>query len=345
LDPNCSFLTKEQYNEVQKRKANGQAGIGAVLSKRSDMIYVVSCDHGGPGETAGIRPGDYVIAVDGQGVEDKSILEVNGLIRGAAGSKVKVTIFRSMRAKSVELDVIRGMRTAVSVNSRMLDEKVGLLKVSSLAESDIEQIKVKLKTLISAGAEKLILDLRDCAEGDPVGGAGLANYFMRSGVIFYSQNRDGEKVQTVEAEPDKFITDLPLVILINGSTAAAAEITAGALKDQKRATVVGEKSFGLGSSQKTIQLKSGAVLIISTAKYFTPGGGVIQNETLRHAGITPHIEAPDDDLRQELAVESYYDEKEDAAKYRIIREKIEKIQIDKALEVLLKDDAPVKKAA
>jgi carboxyl-terminal processing protease len=309
------------------------------------MIYVVSCEHNSPAEAAGIRPGDYVIAVDGQGVEDKSLLEVNGLLKGAASSKVKVTIFRSLRAKSMDLEVARSVQTTVPVNSRMLDGKVGLLQVSSVAEPDIEQFKVKLKTLISAGAEKLILDLRDCAEGSPAAAAELANYFMRNGVIYYSQNREGEKIQVVEAEPDKFVTDLPLVVLINGSTAAAPEITAGALKDQKRATIVGEKSFGLGSSQKTIQLKSGAVLILSTAKYCTPGGRVIQSETARNAGIMPDIEAPDDDLRQELAVESYYDEQEDQAKYRALQEKIDKIQIEKALEVLLKDSAPVKKAA
>ncbi len=345
LDPYCSFLTKEQYNEIQKRKANGQAGIGLVLSKRSDMIYAVSCDRNGPAETVGIRPGDYLIAVDGQGVEDKSILEVNGLIRGAVGSKVKLTIFRSLRAKSMDIEVTRGIQTSAHVDSKMLDGKVGLLKVSSLDDADIEPIKIKLKTLISAGAEKLILDLRDCAEGSPTGAAELANYFLRNGVIFYSQNRDGEKVQVVEAEPGKFVTDLPLVVLINGSTAAAPEITAGALKDRKRATIVGEKSFGLGSSQKTIQLKSGAVLIISTAKYYTPGGNVIQNETLRDAGIMPDIEAPDDDMRQDLAVESYYDDQEDASKYQILREKIDRIQVDKALEVLLKESTPLKKAA
>ncbi|MBN1568932.1 MAG: PDZ domain-containing protein [Acidobacteria bacterium] len=345
LDPYCSFFTKEQYSEIQKRKENGRADIGVVLSKRSDMIYIVSCDRNGPAETAGIRSGDYLIAIDGQGVEDKSIVEVDGLLRGVAGSGVRITIFRSLRAKSIEYDITRSLQPVAPVHSRMLDGQVGLLEVSSLAESDIEQIKIKLKTLISAGAEKLILDLRDCAEGSPSAAAELANYFMRKGIIYYSQNREGERIQTVEAEPDKFITDLPLAILINGSTAAAPEITAGALKDQKRATIVGEKSFGLGSSQKTIQLKSGAVLIISTAKYYTPGGSVIQNETVRNAGIAPDIEVPDNDLRQDLAVESYYDEQEDTAKYRILREKINKIQIDKALEILLKESAPVKKAA
>jgi carboxyl-terminal processing protease len=164
-------------------------------------------------------------------------------------------------------------------------------------------------------------------------------------MIYYSQNRQGERVQVIEAGPEKFITDIPIAILINGSTAGAAEITAGALKDLNRATIIGEKSFGQGSSQKTIQLKSGAVLILSTSKYYTPSGRVIQNETLRNAGIEPNIESPDDEMRQDLAVESYYDEQDDAVKYRQFQEKIDKIQLDKALDVLLKESAPAKKAA
>jgi carboxyl-terminal processing protease len=152
-------------------------------------------------------------------------------------------------------------------------------------------------------------------------------------------------VEVVEATPEKFITDLPLVVMIDGSTAGAAEITAGALKDHARATVVGEKSFGVGSAQKTIQLKSGAVLILSTAKFCTPKGKVIQNETMVKAGIVPDVQAPEDEKRQDLIVESFYDEQEEVAKYRQLQEKIEKIQLDKALEILSKETVPAKIAA
>jgi carboxyl-terminal processing protease len=342
LDPYCSFLSKEQYDALQKRKSNGEAGIGIILSKRSDVVYVVSCERDGPADKAGIRPGDYLIAVDGQLVEDKSILEVDSLLRGAPESKVKVTILRNMRTKPFDLEMILKNRSAVPVSHRMLEGNVGLLAVSSLA--DVEQAKLKLKTLISAGAEKLILDLRDCADGAPSDGADLANYFLRTGLIYYSQNRQGERTQVVEASPEKHITDLPLVVLIDGSTAGAAEIAAGALKDRKRATLTGEKSFGVGSAQKTIQLKSGAVLVLSTGKYCTPSGKIIQDESMRNAGILPDVQVPDDEKRQDLAVESYYDEQDDV-KYRQLREKIDKIQLDKALQILVEEKVPLKKAA
>ena len=346
LDPYSSFLTKDEFQALEKRKASGTAGVGMIISKRADVIYVVSTERSGAGADAGIRPGDYLVAIDGSGIDDKSILEVDSLLRGEPGSKVKLTIFRSSRTKPLEIELTRKVDAPVSVISKMLDGNVGLLDVSSLANSTVDQVRVKLKTLISAGAQKLILDVRDCADGTVSDGAELANLFLKSGVIYYSQNRQGEKVHEVQANPDKFVTDLPLVVLMNGSTAGPAEVTVGALKDQKRAIVVGEKSFGVGSSQKAIPLKSGAVLILSTAKYYTPSGKSIQDEeSLRNTGIKPDVQAPDDDRRQDLMVESYYDEQEDAGKYRQLQDKIDKIQLEKALEVLSKSQTQLKKAA
>lgn len=345
LDPYCSFLSQEQYEALQKRKASGTAGIGVVLSKKSDVVYVVATDSDGPAARAGIRPGDYLLAIDGQDVENKSILEVDSLLHGPAGTKVKVTVFRSARTKPLELDLTMTDREIKPVDARMLDGNVGFLDISSLAGTAAEQARVSLKTLISAGANRIILDLRDCADGLQKDGAELANFFLESGVIYQTQNRQGEKVQTVEARPEKHITNLPLVVLIDGSTAGAAEIAAGALKDHKRAKVVGEKSFGVGSVQKTIQLKSGSYLILSTEKFATPSGKVIQDETVSKAGIVPDVQAPDDDKRQELIVDAYYDEQEDAVKYRQLQERIDKIQIDKALELLAREKAAIKEAA
>ncbi len=355
LDPYCSFLSKEAYEAVQRNDANGKAGVGIGLSKRSDVIYVVSCERDGPAFESGIRPGDYIIAIDGKSVEDKSILEANSMLHGAAGSKVNLTVFRSSRTKTLDFELTRNLPAAIAVTSKMLDGNVGLLDISSLQGPSIEQIRVKLKTLISAGAEKILLDLRDCADGQPQNGADLANLFLRDGLIYYSQNRRGERVLVVEANPEKHVSDLPLVVLIDSSTAGAAEIAAGALKDHKRGRIAGEKSFGVGSSQKTVQLKSGAVLIVSTAKFFTPGGKVIQDDIVRNAGIAPDVLVPDEEKRQDLLVESYYgdqdgaanlqqNDEDDSLRYRQLQEKIDKIQMDKALE-LLEEKEPLKKAA
>jgi carboxyl-terminal processing protease len=348
LDPYSSFLSKDQYDALQKRKAEGSAGLGIVLSKRSEMIYILSCKHDSPAAEAGVRPGDYLMKVDDMGVEDKSIMEVDSLLHGAPDTKVKLSIFRALRTQPLEVELTRRIPNPATVESKMLDGNVGLLQVPSLSGSIAEQVKVKLKTLVSAGATKLILDLRDCADGTSEDGANVANYFLRGGVIYFSQNRQGEKVQTVEASADKFITDLPLAVLIDGSTAGAAEITAGALKDQKRAMIVGEKSFGVGAAQRTITLKSGALLILSAAKYCTPSGKIIQDDTPSKTGIQPDIQAPDEEKLQDLTLESYSpdeQDRDDVAKYHQLQEKIEKIQLDKALEILSQGKAPVKKAA
>lgn len=348
LDPYSSFLTTEQVAAIEKRKASGNAGIGLVLSKRADVMYVVSQTRNGPADSAGLRAGDYVVAVDGKSTDDMSIMEAMSLLRGAPGSKVKITVFRGSRPKPLDFELVRTAEAATQVTSKMLNGNVGLLDVSSLEGVDIDQVRLKLKTLISAGAQKMILDLRDCADGAPADGAALANLFLKSGVIYYSQNREGQKVQEVTASPDKFVSDLPMVVLINGSTAGAAEIVAGALKDDKRADVVGERSFGIGSAQKKIALKSGAILYLSVAKFYTPGGQMIENdETPRETGIKPTIQWPDEDKLQGMMVESYYDDQNsnNVEKYRQLRDKINQMQLDKALEALSRPQAPAKKAA
>jgi carboxyl-terminal processing protease len=345
LDPYSSFMTKEEYQALQKRKAGSTAGVGMIISKRAEVVYVVSTEREGAAAEAGIRPGDYLVAIDGNGVDDRSVLEVESLLRGEPGTKVKVTVFRSSRTKPVEIELTRKVVVAAPVVSKMLDGNVGYLDVPSLANSTVDQARVKLKTLISAGAQKILLDLRDCADGTAKDGADLANFFLKDGLIYYGKDRQGEKVEEARANPEQFITDAPLVVLINGSTAGPAEIAAGALKDLKRAVLVGDKSFGIGSSQKQITLKSGAVLILSTAKYYTPDGKAIQDDdSMRNTGIKPDVQAPDDDRRQDLMVESYYDDLDDAGKYRQLQDKIDKIQLEKALEILTKSQS-LKKAA
>jgi carboxyl-terminal processing protease len=345
LDPYSSFLTKEQFAEIEKRKS-APASIGMIISKRADVIVVIAAEPGGSADEAGVRVGDYLVAIDGTDVEDKTVIEVDSMLRGAPDSKVKISLFRSSRTKPLELELTRKLDVPKPVESRMLDGHVGFLSLSSLKDATVDQTKLKLKTLISGGAEKIILDLRNCADGTAKEGSEISNFFLSKGIIYYSKNRQGEKVQEIKADPAKFITDLPMVVLINGSTAGGAEIIAGALKDQKRAQIVGERSFGIGSAQKQIQLKSGAVIILTVAKYYTPGGDVIQNEDrVREAGIKPDIQAPDEDKRQDLAVESYYDSQDDAGKYKQLLDKISKIQLDKALEILSKEQVPLKKAA
>jgi carboxyl-terminal processing protease len=345
LDPYSTFLTKEQMQALDSRK-DKTADVGVVLSKRSNIICVVSTERNGPAEAAGMRPGDYLTAIDGVNIEDKSVLEVDSLFRGDPGSKVKASVFRGADTKPTEIEMMRRNDEPPVVGSRMLDGRIGLLEISSLASASIEQARVKLKTLVSAGAQKLILDLRGCADGKPDYGADLANLFLQSGVIYSIRGHGGEKLEEIKADSGKFVTDLPMVVMINGSTAGPAEIAAGALKGNGRAVVVGEKSFGMGCYQKRIPLKGGAVLVLSTAKFYTPNDKMIENdETSRETGIAPDVESPDQDRLNDLLVDAYFTGQADAVKYKQLQERLSQEQLDKALEVLNKGLAAARRAA
>jgi carboxyl-terminal processing protease len=346
LDPYSTYLTKSQVQALEDNPADRTADIGLVLSKRANILCVVSAERDRPAAKAGVRPGDYLVSVDGINVEDKSILETEAMLRGAPGSKVKAAFFRGAAVKPVEFELVRGVDVPAAVISRMLDGRIGLIEIPSLADQTLEQARVKLKTLISAGAQKLILDLRDCADGKPANGADLANLFMKEGSIYSIRGRDSGMMEEVKASPEKFVTDLPLAVLINASTAGPAEITAGALKAGGRAAIVGEKSFGVGSAQTRIQLQSGSVLFLSTAKFYTPDGKVIENdETFRDTGIKPNFEVPDQERLQDLLVNAYFDAQDDAAKYLQLRDKVNQEQLEKAVEVLTKGLATQKRAA
>ncbi len=336
LDPYSAYLTKEEMLAVEKNTADA-ADIGVVLSKRADIIYVVAARRDGPAANAGIRPGDYIVAVDDQNVESRSIVEVESLLRGAPGSTVKVAVFRGSETKPIELKPVRTKPVPVAVGSQLRDDGIGVIEISSLASQAPEQIRVKVQSLLSAGAKQLILDLRDCADGAPASGSELANLFLSRGTLYTIRGRGGEVLEEIKADAAKHITDAPMVVLINSASAGAAEIAAGALQGNRRATVVGEKSFGMGSTQKRINLTSGAVLLLSTAKYYTPDGKMIEDdESFSETGIKPDLDAPDRDRLQDLLVESYFDVQEDAAKYGQLREKIKQEQLQKAVEVLVK---------
>ena len=167
LDPYCSFLPKDRYEALLKRLDSGKAGAGMILSKRSDVIYVVSCEQDGPASEVGIRPGDYLISVNGQVVEDKSILEAESYLVGTPGTKVQVEIFRSSRSNPMKIELTLRLPSQQTVKSEILEGKTGLLAISSLKSESVKQAETKLKTLISQGVEKIVLDLRDCADGSP----------------------------------------------------------------------------------------------------------------------------------------------------------------------------------
>ncbi len=286
LDPYSGYLSPREYTEFQKRQQNGKGSIGAVFSKRFGFLAVVAVVPGGPAARAGLRTGELIETVEGFSTRDMSLAQTEQLINGQPGTPVRLAVIRRGRTESQPLDVLRAEVApppiAADFHVGGLND-VARLKVLSLEKSRAEELRSRLQQLEKAGMRKLILDLRDCAAGDPNEGIAVARLFLEKGVI---ASLRGQTVPREEfrAEASQAVWRQPLEVLIDAGTAGPAEIVAAAVLDNHRGEVIGERSWGTGSMLKLIPLDDGSALILSVAKYHTPGGKPIQEN-----GVTPSV--------------------------------------------------------
>jgi carboxyl-terminal processing protease len=291
LDANSSYLTAAEYKVFKQKKSEGKANIGATISKRFGYAAVVSVIPGGPADKAGISSGDIIEAIDNKSTHDMSLAEIRSVAAGESGSRLECSIIRTRKIEPQKVSITREVINAPAPTEQMMAENVGYIKALVLPKGKAQEIAAKIKSLQKQGAKKLILDLRDDSDGDEEEGVAVANLFLNHGMIAYLEGQKFTRV-TYNADPQKKITDLPLVVLVNHGTAGAAEIIAASILDNARGDVLGDKTFGDGSVQKLIEVPDGSVLILSVAKYYTPKGKVIQEN-----GIAPNIEvASVDDL-------------------------------------------------
>ena len=283
LDANSSYLSPAEYKAYQASKTDAKAGIGAVVSKRFGYAAVVSVTPGGPADKAGINAGDILETVNGKITHDLSLAAIKTQLQGDPGSRLEVVLIRARKVEPQKLTIIREVVNPPAVQAQMMQENVGYIKAQALAKGKAQDIAAKIKDLQSKGARKLVLDLRNDAEGDEDEGIAVANLFLGKGMISYLQGQKYPK-SAFNADPQKKITDLPVAVLVNRSTAGPAEIVASALLDNGRADVVGEKTFGEGSVQKVLDVPDGSALILSVAKYYTPKDKIIQD-----TGVTPNV--------------------------------------------------------
>ena len=283
LDANSSYLNPTEYKQFKDHKSEGKAAIGAAISKRFGYGAVISVTPNGPAAKAGVESGDIIEAIDGRSTREMSLAELRSLLNGQQGSNVALTIVRARKAEPVKLTVTRDAVAIPPVSDKMLEDGIGYIKADSLTKGKAQEIAQDIKRLQHSGAKKLILDLRNSAEGEEQEGVAVANLFLNHGTIGYVQGQKYPK-ETFTAEASKAVTSLPLVVLVNRGTAGPAEIVASAIMENARGDVVGDKTFGVGSIQKVIEIPDGSALILSVAKYYTPGGKAIQD-----AAITPNI--------------------------------------------------------
>jgi carboxyl-terminal processing protease len=297
LDSNSSYMSAEAYKAYKTRKNEAKGGIGAVISKRFGYADVVAVLPGSPAEKAGIEPTDIFESIEGQSTREMSLPEIRSLIAGTPGSNLNVAVVRARKAEPQKMVITRDIVTMPPVSDKMMDDQIGYIKVETLIKGKSQEIAAKVKSLEKSGAKKIILDLRNDAEGDESEGVAVANLFLNHGTITYLQGQRFPR-EAFNADPAKAITTLPVAVLVNKGTAGAAEVVAAAILENARGDVVGDKTFGDGSVQKTLDLPDGGALILSVAKYYSPSGKAIQD-----VAITPNVlvadvddaTAPDDD--------------------------------------------------
>jgi carboxyl-terminal processing protease len=284
LDADSSYLSPDDY-KAYKADKGGKAQVGINVSKRFGYATVVSVVPGSPADKASLTDGDIIEAIGTQDTRDLSLAMIQLLLEGQPGSELTISVIRPRKTTPEKLSMTRVATALPPVTETMYENSSILyLKPGVLDHEHVQQIETKLKGMQKAGNKKVLLDLRDVAAGDMTEAVRLANLLLKSGTIATLEGQKVEK-QTFVADASKAInTTAPVVVLVNRGTAGPAELVAAALLDNKRAELVGEKTFGEGAQQKTFELPDGSALILSIAKYESPSGKKLQDD-----GVTPEV--------------------------------------------------------
>lgn len=283
LDPHSAYLTKEGYKEMQISTTGSFGGLGIEIGVRDDVLTVISPIEGTPAFHAGVLPGDRIVKIDGKSTADMSLEDAVKLLRGPKGTQVVITILRDGQEKPVDMAITRAMIHIESVKAEMLDPGYGYIKVRNFQVDTADDIRSSLEEM--GPLKGLILDLRYNPGGLLDQAVSVSDLFLESGMIVYTDGRRPEEKTEYRAHKEGTFEGFPMIVLINGGSASAAEIVSGALQDNKRAIVVGVKSFGKASVQSIRPLNDGSALKLTVARYYTPSGRSIQA-----TGIEPDIQ-------------------------------------------------------
>ncbi len=280
IDPFASYLNADQYKEYLKHSDAYKGEVGLILSKRFGYIGVVSAVPGSPAAKAGLTTGDILETINAVATRDMPLAYANLLLRGNQGTTIDITVLRR-QPEPQKMTLTRAVLNPPPVISKIMPNDVGYIRPETLNTARVQQVAADLRELQGKGAKKLVLDLRQCAVGEPEDGVALADLFLEQGLVTYLQGQRFAR-QDFKADPSKVVWKLPVVVLTNRGTADAAEIAAAALEDNHRAQVVGERTYGDASLRRAITMDDGGAIILSVAKYYSPGGKAIQD-----TGVTP----------------------------------------------------------
>jgi carboxyl-terminal processing protease len=283
LDPYSTYFTPQEYQEYVRQPDPGPANVGIFLAKRLGFATVVSVLPGSPAEKAGVKAGDLMDLVESAATRELSVVQIQRLLAGPAGSTVTVTLVREARGEPQKITITRAPLNYPPVVAKGVEDSVGYLRVATFDKGKAAEISARLNELIAGGANKIVLDLRNCAGGEPEEAVDTASLFLENGLVAYLAGQRYPR-HNLAAKPAGEVCKLPVAVLINQSTAGPAELVASAIQGNKRGEVVGVRSFGVGVFQKVIPLDDGSALLLSVAKYYGPDGKAIQDN-----GVTPTV--------------------------------------------------------
>lgn len=287
LDPHSSFLNEQNYRDMQVQTRGQFGGLGIEVTLQNGFIKVVSPIDGTPAAAAGIQPNDFITHIDGEQVLGLSLSEAVEKMRGKVGSDITLTLRREGEAKPIDVTLKRDIIRIPSVKWESKDD-IGIIRISSFSEQTADGVEKALASFKKQLGDKLagvVIDLRNDPGGLLDQAIAVADIFLDKGEIVSTRGRRDEDTQRYNAEPGDALNGKPIVVLINGGSASASEILAGALKDHRRALIVGTRSFGKGSVQTIMPLSGNVAIRLTTARYYTPSGISIQA-----TGIEPDIE-------------------------------------------------------
>jgi carboxyl-terminal processing protease len=287
LDPHSSYLNQDEYQELQEGTTGVFGGLGIEVGMEDGFVKVISPIDDTPAQKAGIKAGDLIIKLDQQTVKGMTLDDAVKVMRGDPGTRITLTVLREGEDKPLEMTLERAIIKVKSIKHRMLEPGFGYVRLStfqSRSQADLTNAINRLKEKAKGRLKGLILDLRNNPGGVLNGAVAISDAFLEDGLIVYTEGRIKDAETRFSAGPGDVINGVPLVVLVNGGSASASEIVAGALQDRKRAVIMGTQTFGKGSVQTVIPVGKNGALKLTTARYFTPSGRSIQAE-----GITPDI--------------------------------------------------------
>lgn len=287
LDPHSTYLNPDEYNELKIGTTGKFGGLGIQVGMEDGFVKVISPIDDTPAYRAGLEAGDLIIRLDDQSVKGMTLNDAVKVMRGDPGTDIKLTVIREGADKPLPFTVTRDIISVKSVKSRMLEPGYGYVRISNFQSKTARDLVSEISSLKKKNNNELkglVLDLRNNPGGVLSAAADVSDAFIDHGKLVFTKGRIDNSRFEFNAKPGDIMNGLPVVVLINGGSASASEIVAGALQDHHRAVIMGSKSFGKGSVQTIQELRSGGAVKITTARYFTPSGRSIQGE-----GITPDI--------------------------------------------------------